>query len=220
MLLQCTLAEAGKTWLKRHRHGQISFANSRLRCLVLEAFAKPSSTEETVSFLSKLAENQIDEDALVEAMETLGEFVSQGSMLSLGSEVRIHGLQSEAGKQLDGRCGIVVKPIEVEGRFAISVKGAGTKLIKKSNLGLVENPRNTDEVAKAGSPTSVSPIHRGAQGLFEDALEASLRHTADTAAAPHGSYYEDRSERRDGHGHYLGVRSKRRVVPTNVDGGS
>lgn len=54
--------------------------------------------------------------------------------LKVGDPVVIHGLQSESGKKLNGRSGVIAHFIESSGRFQVSLGGNEAPALKRENL--------------------------------------------------------------------------------------
>ena len=87
-----------------------------------------------------------------------------------GSYVILHGLETEVGRALNGRRGVVLGRDTASGRVAVQVDGAGRKLFKRVNL------------AWSPLPPQATPWQSPADYDVNAALRASSRHMEERAA--------------------------------------
>ena len=101
-------------------------------------------------------------------------------VLPLQARVRVEGLQSEAGKALNGCEGSVASYDFAAGRVGVDVAGAGRKLIRAENLRLLSAPS-----AVLPTPCGQKPSLRGlcSEGRWHEALV--LAFCKDTAFLSH-----------------------------------
>lgn len=106
-----------------------------------DSAAPPARDDGTGCVPSAASTTSVPVDAgLAAAAAAASAAVAAASPLKPGDRVEVHGLQSAAGKPLNGKTGMIIKFAEDKGRFQVELGLANVQSLKPANLRLCKPP--------------------------------------------------------------------------------